>query len=35
MSRINGITDPVDYPGIGRLQDDWINNIEGYQCTKV
>ncbi|KAF4767495.1 hypothetical protein N7455_011616 [Penicillium solitum] len=28
-------TDPVDYPGIARLKDDWINNIEGYQCTKV
>ncbi|KAJ5210862.1 hypothetical protein N7491_010675 [Penicillium cf. griseofulvum] len=28
-------TDPVDYPGIKRLKDGWINNIEGYQCNKV
>ncbi|CRL29496.1 hypothetical protein N7455_001755 [Penicillium solitum] len=28
-------TDPVDYPGIKRFKDGWINNIEGYQCNKV
>ncbi|OQE36774.1 hypothetical protein PENCOP_c011G01387 [Penicillium coprophilum] len=27
-------TDPVDYPGKKRLKDDWINNLEAYQCNK-
>ena len=35
VGRFGHGTDPVDYPGKKRLQDDWINNIEGYQCNKV
>jgi len=35
MLRFGHGTDPVNYPGKKRLKDDWINNIEGYQCNKV
>ncbi|KAJ5372825.1 hypothetical protein N7517_004831 [Penicillium concentricum] len=28
-------TDRVDYPGIKRFKDGWINNINGYQCNKI
>ncbi|KAJ5498752.1 hypothetical protein LT330_004056 [Penicillium expansum] len=28
-------TQSVNYPGVKRLKDGWINNIEGYQCNKL
>ncbi|KAJ5966848.1 hypothetical protein N7501_003096 [Penicillium viridicatum] len=30
-----GPADAVDYPGIERFRDEWINNIEAYQCSKL